>query len=121
MVLERHRAALAKPRYSLAEYRAAFVAAGLTRSAARLFPEAIRRKTAPAHRCAGGGPSSRGDSVRNGLASLPQTLIPNPGKALVHLTDSRADAVIDPSACKSFCRRCLQLGRPQDDVVGFGV
>jgi len=37
MVLERHRASLARPPHSLAEYRAAFVAAGLTRSAARLF------------------------------------------------------------------------------------
>jgi hypothetical protein len=38
MVLERHRTALQKPPYSPAEYRAAFVAAGLTRSAARIFP-----------------------------------------------------------------------------------
>jgi len=37
-VLERHRTALQKPPYSLAEYRAALVAAGLTRSAARIFP-----------------------------------------------------------------------------------
>jgi hypothetical protein len=36
-VLERHRAALARPPYSPAEYRAAFIAAGLKRSAERLF------------------------------------------------------------------------------------
>jgi hypothetical protein len=29
----------------------------------------------------------------------------NPKTALVHFTDSRADAVIDPSACKSFRTR----------------
>jgi hypothetical protein len=38
MVLERHRTALTRPPCSLSEYRAAFVAAGLTRSAERLFP-----------------------------------------------------------------------------------
>ncbi|HEV7586973.1 MAG TPA: PIN domain-containing protein [Longimicrobium sp.] len=38
MVLERHRAALTRPPYSPAEYRAAFVAAGLKRSAERLLP-----------------------------------------------------------------------------------
>ena len=37
MVLERHRAALRKPPCSPAEYRAAFVAAGLTRAAASIF------------------------------------------------------------------------------------
>jgi len=37
MTLERHRAALSRPPYSPAEYRAAFVAAGLVRTAKRLF------------------------------------------------------------------------------------
>ena len=37
-VLERHRTALTKPSYTPSEYRAAFVAAGLPRSAKRLFP-----------------------------------------------------------------------------------
>jgi hypothetical protein len=32
-------------------------------------------------------------------------VIPDPGKELVHLADSRADAVMDPSACLSFRRR----------------
>jgi predicted nucleic acid-binding protein len=38
MVLERHRAALTRPPYSPSDYRAAFIAAGLIRSANRLFP-----------------------------------------------------------------------------------
>ena len=40
----------------------------------------------------------------------------HPEEELVHLADSRADAVIDPSACKLFRNGRLQRGRPQDDV-----
>src|SRR4051812_42558979 len=40
----------------------------------------------------------------------------DPEEELAYLADSRADAVIDPSACKLFRDRRLQHGRPQDDV-----
>ena len=48
-------------------------------------------------------------------------LIPNLGIELVHLADSRVDAVIDPSACQVPLTLKGCGGRPQDDVVWVGL